>query len=86
LSPDSPEQIATDLREIARANTVDGVGIKDMQEWRAAQMIETAVDALREIKDGAPEPRVVATVALMEMNDDSPAVSEPDPSRNNRSR
>jgi hypothetical protein len=66
---DSPEQIATDLRAIARANSVDGVEIKEMQEWRAAQMIETATGALREIRDGAPEPRVVAAVALMEIND-----------------
>jgi hypothetical protein len=67
---DSPEQIATDLRDIARSNVVEGVEIKEMQEWRAAQMIETSTRALREIRDGAPEPRVVAAVALMELNDD----------------
>lgn len=68
---DSPEQIATDLRDIARASVVEGVEIKEMQEWRAAQMIETAARALREIRDGAREPRIVAAVALMEMNDEA---------------
>ena len=42
-----------------------------MQEWRAAQIIETAVGALREIRDGEPEPRTIAAVALMEVNDNS---------------
>jgi hypothetical protein len=66
---DTPEQIATDLRDIARVNAVEGVEIKEMQEWRAAQIIETAAGALREIRDGEPEPRAVAAVALMEIGD-----------------
>ena len=68
---DSPEQIATDLRDIARENVacIPECRAEETQEWRAAQMIETAVGALREIKSGVPEPRIVATVALMEMND-----------------
>jgi hypothetical protein len=66
---DTPEQVARDLREIAQASAPEGVKAEEMQEWRAAQMIETATKSLREIRDGAPEPRAIATVALMELGD-----------------
>jgi hypothetical protein len=68
--PDTPEQVAEDLREIAEASAPEGIRPEEMQEWRAAQMLETATRSLREIRDGAPMPRAVATVALMEMDAD----------------
>jgi hypothetical protein len=67
---DSPEQVAKDLRLIAEESAVEGVRPEDSQEWRAAQMLETAAKSLRKIRDGAPEPRAIATVALMEMDDE----------------
>lgn len=71
MPPDSPEQVADELRVIAEANTSDLDGIKpqDTIEWDAAAKLEAAARALREIKAGAPDPKGVATVALMSMSD-----------------
>jgi hypothetical protein len=68
--PDSPEIVAAELRTIASANASDLEGIKpqDTIEWDAAAKLETAARALREIKDGAPDPKGVATVALMSIS------------------
>jgi hypothetical protein len=70
MPPDSPETVAAELRTIAKANVYDlEIKPQDTIEWDAAAKLEVATGALREIRDGAPEPKTVATVALMSMND-----------------
>jgi hypothetical protein len=72
--PDSPETVASELRMIAEANIAmleEGqqyIKPQDTIEWDAAAKLETASRALREIKDGAPDPIGVATVALMSIS------------------
>jgi hypothetical protein len=72
--PDSPEQVAAELRTIAEENVSlldEGdqyIKPQDTIEWDAANKLETASRALREIKDGAPDPRGIATVALMSIS------------------
>ena len=70
VTPDSPEIVASELRTIASLNTSDLDGIKpqDTIEWDAAAMLETATRALREIRDGAPDPKGVAIVVLMSIS------------------
>jgi hypothetical protein len=67
VTPDSPEIVASELRTIALLNTcdLDGIEPQNTIEWDAAAMLETAARALREIRDGASDPKGVATVALM---------------------
>jgi hypothetical protein len=67
VTPDSPEIVAAELRMIAEFNTsdMDLVKPQDTIEWDAAGMLEIAARALREIRDGAPDPKTIATVALM---------------------
>jgi hypothetical protein len=69
--PDSPEIVAEELRTIARSNvsTLDGIKPQDTIEWDAAAKLEVASRALREIRDGSEQPRTVAAVALMELNE-----------------
>jgi hypothetical protein len=66
--PDSPEIVAAELRTIAEASALEGVAPQDMLEWDAAAKLETAARALREIRDGAEDPKGVATVALMSIS------------------
>jgi hypothetical protein len=66
--PDSPEIVAAELRTIVEASALEGVAPQDMIEWDAAAKLETATRALREIRDGAPDPKGVATVALMSIS------------------
>jgi hypothetical protein len=68
--PDSPEIVAAELRTIALASAseLEGIAPQDTIEWDAAAKLETAARALREIKDGAPDPKGVATVALMSIS------------------
>ena len=60
--PDSPEQVAAELRTIAEENVSlldEGdqyIKPQDTIEWNAANKLETASRALREIKDGAADP------------------------------
>jgi hypothetical protein len=69
MPPDSPEQVAAELREIARENVSDlEIKPEETIEWDAAAKIEAAARALREIRDGAPDPRAAAAVALMNIN------------------
>jgi hypothetical protein len=69
--PDSPEQVAAELRVLAEVNAstlTPGIAPHETIEWDAANKLETASRALREIKDGAPDPVGVATVALMSIS------------------
>jgi hypothetical protein len=68
--PDSPEIVAAELRTLAAsaASDLEGIDPQDTIEWDAAAKLETAARALREIKDGAPDPKGVATVALMSIS------------------
>jgi hypothetical protein len=68
--PDSPEIIAAELRALAEVSVSDLPEIRpqDTIEWDAAAKLETAARALREIRDGAPDPRGVASVALMSIS------------------
>lgn len=68
--PDSPETVASELRSIARSNTseLEGVKPQDTIEWDAAAKLEVTARALREIKDGAEDPKGIATVALMSIS------------------
>jgi hypothetical protein len=67
VTPDSPEIVAAELRAIAEFETseLDLIKPQDTIEWDAEWMLETAARALREIRDGAADPKAVATVALM---------------------
>lgn len=60
------------LRRLARvsADDDDSPAVKDTIEWEAAEMLEIAARALHEIKDGAPDPRSVALVALLNLRDE----------------
>jgi hypothetical protein len=69
MPPDSPETVAAELREIAKANVSDlEIKPQDTIEWDAATKLEVATGALREIKDGVEDPKGVATVALMSIS------------------
>jgi hypothetical protein len=69
MPPDSPETVAAELREIAKANVSDlEIKPQDTIEWDAAAKLEVASRALRDIKDGAEDPVGVATVALMSIS------------------
>jgi hypothetical protein len=69
MPPDSPETVAEELRSIARSNVYDlEIKPEETIEWDAAAKLETGTRALREIRDGAPDPKGVATVALMSIS------------------
>lgn len=70
MPPDSPETVAQELRAIASSNVfgLDGITPQDTIEWDAAAKLEAAARALREIRDGAEDPRGVAAVVLMSIS------------------
>lgn len=64
--PPYPDALIGDLRDLAEASAAGiDLSANAMIEADAAAAIETAVRALREISDGAPDPRLVAYVALL---------------------
>ena len=65
--PPYPDALIEDLLRLAETSA-DELGIilpSGTIEADAAAVIETATRALREISEGAPDPRLVAYVALM---------------------
>jgi hypothetical protein len=70
LAPDSPEETAEDLRDLARATgETTEIKAEETPEWDAANKIECAARALRQIRDGVADPRATASVALMNLGD-----------------
>lgn len=63
--------MVADLRALAETSAAGAGDLPPHQtvESDAADAIETASRALRDIRDGAPDPKAIAAVALMAMGD-----------------
>jgi hypothetical protein len=68
---DSLAIIVEELRTIALLSTEDlEIDHVDTIEWDAARRLEVAARALREIRDGGREPKGIARIALMSVQDE----------------